>query len=303
MRLLVGLSVLLLLLPPALATTFVDGTNGNEITTGVLRLEYDDTTSDQLLATAELPIETMQGLLLLVRTGNDTTYDFYARLSPGAVPQAIILHPGGLLMGEVRDGTDNLLVEKELIISCASTEEHITTDATGRFRVFLPLGDCTVSAASAGYAGSTSVTIAQGTVASLTLVVDRPVTDEHEQGFPWSSVLTIIIVLLVLAAFLWKRRGATAGKSSEKTGEEGKARTADSSAFLAERHKAALKEKERLVVDELLLRHGTARLSELRNATRIPRTSLLRCIEGLEQRGLLLKKEEQDKPVIELLKK
>ncbi len=290
MRLSPLLALLVVALPALTAATFIESRSGQELTQGILRIEYDGQAADQLLATAILPAETGEGLLLLARVNSSATYDHYARLPPGPVPQAVILHPAGLLMGEARDATENLLVGKELIVACAAVEERVTTDATGRFRRFLPAGDCTVSAAAEGHAGAESVTVLQGRVSSLTLIVDRPVTgDSGERGL-WGWLLLLLALLLL--AFFWKRQ-APAGKEVEAKGP----------AFVAEQHREALKEKEGVIVDQLLARGGSARVAALKSATRIPRTSLLRCLEGLEQRGLLLKKEENGKPVVELVKK
>jgi hypothetical protein len=283
--------IVLLLLPQAYAATFVDGTSGEEITKGIVRLEYDGTAQEFLLGEAVLPESTAEGLLVLIR-GAGQTHAYYAKLAPGSVPQAVILHPGGLLMGEVRDSTDNLLVGTQVTISCAAVEERLATDATGRFRIFLPTGNCTVSVSADGKVGSATAVIAQGEVASLDLLVDRGVASDEGPDLAW--LLWIIPLFIVLALLYWWKPKPVQKEAAPAKPEK---------RFLAADHKDALKEKELLVVDELLARDGSAKLAELRTATKIPRTSLLRCLEGLEQRGLLLKKEHNGKPIIELVKK
>ncbi|MBR9692781.1 hypothetical protein GOV07_02500 [Candidatus Woesearchaeota archaeon] len=288
MRVLVVL-IVLLLIPQAYAAIFVDSSTGEEVTQGVVRLEYDGMAQEFLLTDASLPSETTDGLLVLV--GGGETYTYYARLPAGPVPAAIIMHPGGLLMGELQDSTNNLLVEKNVLVSCGAVEERLMSDATGRFRIFLPAGPCTVSASAGDYAGSEDVIITQGEVTSLDLIIDRGVAG-NGSNLTWLLwIIPLLVILVVL--LMWKPKRDWKGPKPKKLEKH----------FIAEQHREALKEKEELIVDELLLRGGTCRLSELRTATKVPRTSLLRCLEGLEQRGLLVKKEHNGKPVIELVKK
>ena len=284
--------IVLLLLPQALATTFVDSSTGEEITDGIVRLEYDGIAQEFLLSDMSLPNETTEGLLVLV--GGGETYAYYARLPPGPIPTAVILRPGGLLMGELQDTTSNLLIGKNILVSCGTAEEQLVSDATGRFRLFLPTGPCTVSASSGEYAGSEDVIITQGKVTTVDLVIDQGVSgkDSNLRWLLWIIPLLVILVVLLK----WKPKKDWKGPKEKPVVKQ-------EQHFLAAEHREALKEKEQLIVDELLLRDGKVWLSELRTATKIPRTSLLRCLEGLEQRGLLIKKEHNGKPVIELVKK
>lgn len=294
MRLMTLVILVLILLPVVSATTFVDAQTGDEIATGILRLEWDNTRSEQVLGEENaLPNETNQGLLVLINTNGSETYNYYAHLPPGRVPPGIVLHESGLLLGTAKDLTDNLLVGKEVRLSCPKVQEDSLTDVAGQFRLFLPTGTCTVTVSTHEYAGSAVVSIEKGKMATLELLVDQPLSKEEESFSYFWLTLFVVCLIILLVWYIFSRPVVNQkGVVKEKR-----------TIFLVEKHKAALKEKERLVIDELLLREGEMKLVELRRATRIPRTSLLRCIEGLEQRGLLLKKSRNGKPVIELVKK
>lgn len=294
MRWLPPLLLFALLLPLTNATTLVDARSGDEIGSGIIRLEWDGQRSEQVLTDSiELPPETVGGLLVLVNTNGSQTFDYYARISPGSVPRGVILHPAGLLTGVVSDARQNLLVNKEARLSCPSVEEEAVTDQSGQFRIFLPVGNCSVAVAANGHAGRSSALIRQGEATRINLLVDQPISQEGG-GASFAWILFLLLLLIILLWYILTRPPARSPTDSRKERV---------GAFLAEQHKEALKEKERLLIDELLLREGRAKLAELRRATGIPRTSLLRCLEGLEQRGLLLKKSENKKPVIELVKK
>jgi hypothetical protein len=286
------LAVLLILVLPLLcAATFIDAKTGEDLTTGILRVEGDGRVTEQLVASATLPEETSTGLLLLINTDGSETYNYYAKLPPGKVSQGIVLHASGLLLGTVRDLTDNLLVGKPVKISCPSHTEETVSDASGHFRAVLPLGNCSVAVSANGYAGSATVMIEGGKAVRLSLLVDQPLSQEASSVSLFWVFLFVFVIICLLVLYIWTRPRELAPA------------TKDRATFLIVQHKDALKEKEKLVADELLLRDGKMSLVELRRATRIPRTSLLRCIEGLEQRGLVLKKSEKKKPTIELVKK
>ncbi|MBR9702716.1 hypothetical protein GOV10_01650 [Candidatus Woesearchaeota archaeon] len=293
MRLFIVLFLLLLIFPLTSAVSLVTS-EGASITDALVQVREGENSRDFLVSLGkplELASET-SGMTILIKAGAGETFDYYAKLPSGTVPETIVVHPTGLVLGEVRDASDNLIVHASVSIDCPTTSVHLESDGAGAFRVFLPAEQCKFSAAKEERAASISLVVEQGLVNNLSLSLAT-----KQASWLWLFLLILLVATLVLWMSL--------GRPRRKYGSRGKKEFVEpkKKCFVVEEVKLALKEKEVLIVDELLLREGKARVSELRTATKIARTSLLRTLEGLEHRGLLLKKTENGKPVAELVKK
>ncbi len=285
-----ALCLLLLILPSLVLASpvLIDAQTGSVIDTAFVTLQANGTMHDyivlpnQSLTLPPLPSDS----LLLVRADSSVTYDHFARLAAGAMPERVPVIPAGLVIGEVQDARDNLIVHVPVTASCPTYASSVTTDATGQFRAVLPAGDCTLRVAAEGRVGNGSVRVVQGAIARTEVRVSA---DQRLAGRSLPAWPFILLVLVVLAlAVLLRRKKQGAPKSS---------------VFVAERAQGVLKEKERLIVDELLLRNGRMTVRELRFNTQLPRTSLMRVLAGLETRGILLKKEEHGRLTVELVRK
>jgi uncharacterized membrane protein len=309
MRLQAGLrlasTLLFILILPILAAAkevkLVDASTGAELTQGLVRIETGSVTREYLLAGGErlnLSDENITTGQILLKTGATETFGYYAQLAPGGVPDTILLSPAGLVLGEVKDTAENLIVRAPILISCPTFSGSVETDATGRFRLFLPAERCVLSVSAEGRSGSLSVLVGQGAVTQASITTNRRlVSPQGTQGATlFLAIIAVIILVALLAGIvLFRRKRMTRLPSAND-----KAAAGD---FVAQEAKHVLKEKEKLIVDELLLRGGTMSLRELRFSTQLPRTSLLRTLEGLEARNILVKKEEHGRLVVELLKK
>jgi|GEM_PF-5138799 len=284
-----ALFLLLLILPSLVLASplLIDAQTGSVIDTAVVTLQANGTMHDYIvLPTQPLTLSPLPSdSLLLVRANSSVTYDYFARLAAGAVPERVPVMPAGLVFGEVRDARDNLIVRVPVMASCPTYTSSVMTDATGQFRAVLPAGDCTLRVTAEGRVGNGSVRIVQGAIIRTEVHVsaDQRLASRSMPAWPFVVILLVVIALAVLLSR--KKQGAP------------------KSVFVAERAQGVLKEKERLIVDELLLRNGKMTVRELRFNTQLPRTSLMRALAGLETRGILLKKEEHGRLTVELVRK
>jgi uncharacterized membrane protein len=269
---------------PSYGATLVDGSSGEEISVAVVTVVSGSETTDVLVMPGqEFEFSSRKQIVLLVRSNFSESYTHYAQLPAGSTPKTIIVHPGTLLIGQVRTTQDNLLAHVPVSISCPSYAAQIETDDVGMFRIALPADECLLAAEAKGSIGSTTVALEQGVPASATIIVDYEISGVvvPSRSFPLLLILTILFGLAVAGFILWRW---------------------PSGDFTAERVKNVLKGKEATIVDALIARGGKATLSHLRSDLRIPRTSLLRTLHGLEQRNVLIKREEHGKVIIALLK-
>ncbi len=293
-----ALLFVILLAPLAEATVLIDAQTGSEITAGFVRIE-GATATEYLIEPGQpavLPNQTAHELLVLVRENASETYEYYARIPPGEVPPALILHPAGLLLGELRDATDNLIIHTPLVVDCPSRQVAVETDGTGRFRTFLPAESCVITSAAQGKAGSLDIVIEQGVVLQTTMTINQSVSapPAPEESLHWSFYVFALLMVLAVAAYFTTKRSDLPGDEVPKPAKK---------RFAIEHHLDALRPKERMIADQLIVQDGKATIASLKSATRIPRTSLLRTLEGLEQRGLLLKIDDNGKKSVELIKK
>ncbi len=274
--------------------TLVDAVTGAEITTGFLRIEDGDVSRDYLFLPAQplvLPSLVSRGRVL-VRTGETETFNYHAPLDAGPPPTRLMIHPVGLVQGSVEDGRSNLLSGVTVVFTCPTSRGSASTDAAGRFSFYLPAERCILSVVHKGRSGSAEVTVIKGGMNTVAISVVQPITVAQRSTAPFILWLLLSIIIgLGLLLFMLRRsrpvRNLDTGDGAENP-------------FLVERVKEVLKEKERLIVDRLLLAGGTLSLRELRFQTRVPRTSLLRTLQGLESRNLLIKREEHGRLVVSL---
>lgn len=260
------------------AATLVDGSTGDEIVMAIATIGEND-----LLILPEqeliLPAHVEAEVLLLIRANFSPSYTHYALLPPGNTSQIVIVRPAAVVVGQVKNTRENLLAHAPVRIICPSAVRETQTDEAGAFYAVLPAEECVVSAEHRSVAGSIDVSLEPGTTERVLVTIESDVsTSASYNALP----LVLLIALLVGAGLVYlllrpKR-------------------------YTAERAKPMLKPNEAAIVDALMIRGGTATLSSLRSALHMPRTSLLRTLQNLEQRNVLQKKEEYGKITIHLLK-
>lgn len=215
---------------------------------------------------------------IYVRSTSGEGFSYRARIPENGWPSTIIMQPIGTVLGRVIDTRNNLVDSAQVRIYCSSEEHHITTDTTGHFKVYIEPGECIFSAEARGRSGTNITHILKGD--SQEVVISMGTTSWSANKTQWPIILIIVIVLAILIGMYFFRKKP----------------------FVAQKVDAALTRKERLIIDELIIRGGKARVADIRHATQIPRTSLIRTLRTLENRNIIIRKKEHRKAIIELIK-
>lgn len=275
-----GVLIILLLLAASVhaETTLVDSSNGEEITNALITVTSGTTVTDYLIRPGqrlELPTFT-DDALLEIRQNLSPQITHAGLIAANSTPKTLIVYPAGLLRLTVKDAKDNFVAHASVTITCARTQQTGETDRTGTLRTVLPAEDCVIAVAAHDTTGTNRIAVKQGTN-DITLVLDSRLVDVRTVNYlPWLLILTLVVIGFVI----YKTREKEAGQGI----------------------KQHLTAKEQMIVDALVARGGSASLAELRSSVRIPRTSLLRTIDGLEHRSVLIKKSDNSKVIITLLK-
>lgn len=272
--------LLLILIPQALAITIIDVDSGEEITKALVKLGE----GQNYLITSEtnISLPALEGpTLFLVRANSQDTYDYYTRLPTGEIPEVVYVRSAGKLQGSVIDDKENLIAHATVRVSCATVEEEMFTDGTGHFDLMVPSESCSVIVTSGDRVGSDRVQVGQGIAQEVQIVLSQQV---KTQGIGNWWIVVVVVVLVIVLFIIWRP-----AKQLERS--------------VPAAVSAVLKPKEKMVVEQLEVRGGRMKLAKLRQAVGLPRTSLLRTLESLESRGILVKKNEKGQVFIELVKK
>ena len=268
-----------------IAQPIFDTVSGEEITTGFVRHESaNQVTTHIITPTQPLNMHNATGTIYL-RIFAKETYDY---ISYGPWPDQILAHPIGLVHGSVQDIQENYVRDATIRISCPTTSQELKTDLFGGFRAFVPPGTCTIAASNGREIGVAEVPVSKGSVTQLTLLLNK----KAQESTSWHLYSVLVLALLVLVVLFIQTRKKSSSKVVRKKKKE---------QYIVSAVKSALTVKEHLIVDELLLREGTMTITELRQVTKIPRTSLIRTIQGLERRNILLRVENHGKKSVKLL--
>ncbi len=222
--------------------------------------------------------------------------------------KSFYVRPVGVVTGSVVDAQGKPAVDADLDFNC-KTESNIGyptgTDKFGAFRTELPPGKCKISAAYRGDVGSVTVDARQGALSTATIKVGRRI----------STWLLILIPLLigVLGYILYRfiKRHVTREVAKEikkeihKEAKEKKAEEKEEAKVQEEPKKEAekegkeglnprardimktLNERELQIVQYLLTNNHAGTQANLRNHTGIPKTSLVRSFQSLEDKKVL----------------
>jgi len=186
--------------------------------------------------------------------------------------------------GVVLDSLDNLVDGAELKADCLM-DERFVTDKFGSFMIEgLPSGNCRIYATFADGVGFEDIVIEEKTL-DLEIKLDKTIVkfSERSNYNVLLFVLGIVILILILLYFKLLRKER---KIERKVKEEEKE-------IKRSEHKRArdiLKTsnaKERKIIEFLLDNNHISSQSKIRHNTGITRTSLARCLKGLEAKNIV----------------
>jgi len=274
------LVVAILVLPAVSAIDLIDAQTGEQLQTGYVRIE-GETVREFFLTPEYRGPETAPNGTLLLRTTDSGTFDHYAHLTGGE--RVVLVHPAGVLVGDVEDNFASSIVHAPIVIDCLTQHMSTQTDAMGKFRITLPAETCRITVMSDGRSGDAVVDITQGEITDVTVLVGIVNT----KNLSWMLAIALCIAVVVVVFILRTKTRAV------RTGATSTTRTPI---------KAALTQKERQVVDAVSARGGKMTLRELRFVLQLPRTSLLRTLQSLESREVLIRTQEHGRILVELNK-
>ena len=212
------------------------------------------------------------------------------------VDKEVMLFPVGSVKGVVYDKLNNLVSKAALKVECSrdyGEKSPLQTDKVGSFAlVYAPIGECTLTATAHDAAGTTKITIDQGSSQNIEIRLDKPVIGEQNNGAALIVILFIILVLAGIALLIWKpwkqkqhAHHATVHhpEAEEKPEEIQQQKMGKRTTDILN----TLNEKEKKVVQFLLDNHEESTQAKIRYGTAIPKTSLARIFVGLQNKRII----------------
>lgn len=227
----------------------------------------------------------------------------YIQVDEPELQKKSFMRPVGTIEGVVYDAADNLISNAEIGLICAKEKEAAsTTNKFGAFRVkYLPVGQCTVSAAFEDAVGSKKVWVDKGELATISIKLDKSIANSSINI--WYFILIAAIAAIIVGGFILYRTRKTRGitietnSSSEATEEPGMEVSYDvegeepkTSEMLNPRARdvmETLNEKEKKIVKFIMSEGNHSTQASIRNGTGIPKTSLARDIKSLESKKVV----------------
>lgn len=198
--------------------------------------------------------------------------------------------PIGYLQGSVLDTEGNLIPRAKLQFSCFSTasiEYPTKTDATGFFIVpNMPVGTCTIIASTSSAAGTKEVTITRGQAAEIEVVLEQKVAG----GLRFLVILLILAIVGFILWFSFSRKSLLHKGVRPPVKPASPKETETKPTTVSKQTKALLEtlsEKEKNIVSFLLESKHKSSQARIRHATRTPRTTLTRILQGLEKKKMV----------------
>ncbi len=190
----------------------------------------------------------------------------------------LVLFPVGTISGTVLDRLDNLVGNAKLKFECSTDNGDLPPDYTEEYGSFTydyaPVGDCRVSALYRDAAGFETIRVTQGNISHITIKLDKTIVSDEFFSSDSSFLLPLgIFVLLIVSFFMIKIK---------------KPKNEDN--VLDRRTKDVLKtlsEREKCVVHFLLENNYESTQNVIKHKTKIPKTSLIRIFDKLEQKKII----------------
>ena len=214
--------------------------------------------------------------------------DFLGRMTMGFfndTNKTFPLQPVGTVYGEVmyKDSP----IAANLTLSCISSaydpnelNRNLLHTPTGFFSLRVPAGGCTISAETAAGTGFASASVGKGGAEEAKIPVGE--MQAPLPGFNLAVAAGLSAFLLLIWLLRMNRSKAEAEKKKQRPEAAGKKK-----AVKEIRMPAGLNAREKKVVRVIIEKDGKAKQSLIYRETLIPKTSLARVIQSLEERGIV----------------
>ncbi len=220
----------------------------------------------------------------------------------------VYLAPVGAVEGSVANPSGKLVNGADVTFKCRSHSSSTKTDQFGTFKKeLLPVGECKVQAAYEGMVGSTTANVTQGELNEVTVRLNKSILYSTRQ-YLYAVLGLIVVGGGIFAGYRIFRRRKKKEKRTEqdrrrrKKGKPGKAppkeagKSADEG---SEGEKEGLNPRARDIMKTLNDREGKivefllsqddrkSTQATIRNSTGIPKTSLARIFQSLENKRVI----------------
>lgn len=224
-----------------------------------------------------------------ITTNGKDYYAIYGVNLDKNVKEEVILLPVGSIQGSVLDNLNNLVPKTSLKIECDKDYGElgeITSDKFGSFKsLYLPVGECKITAKFNSAVGSDKVVIEQGKTKDIAIKLDKSAIGGSSSFLFYGIIFVLLIVLFFFSRkFLKKRRGSKKEEMDVKPVETKK--EAKESRRQEDLMKT-LNDREKKVVRHLLDNDNKSTQAKIRHEVGIPKTSLIRVFTSLENKKIL----------------
>jgi hypothetical protein len=209
--------------------------------------------------------------------------DYYAEYKLSEIKDGTILelYRVGTVRGIVVDKLDNLIPDATLKIGCEKNFGEFPPEKTDKFASFeydfAPVGSCRIYASYNDAIGFTNVNIEKGSSEYVIVKLDKAISEQDKINFPLLFLLGIVITALS-TYFIFR----LPSKPKKEIAEEIKVVPSRMQDLLE-----TLNHKEKNVVEYLIKSDKKISQSMLSRHVGIPKTSLCRVIESLEQKKII----------------
>lgn len=188
------------------------------------------------------------------------------------------------LIGVVIDNYDNLIVGANLDFKCDKNFKDINfpniTNSYGAFELDnIPKGDCRIFATFNNKVGYLDINIKEDKMYQEEIRLNMKKIDSNESNTFLIFITILIIITLLIIIFAYKKK-KTRRKSIKKNKEIIVTKGMQDIIL-------TLNEVEKKVIEFLINNEGSATQSKIRKHTHIPKTSLFRWINSLENKNLV----------------
>ncbi len=234
-----------------------------------------------------------------------SSINIYIQSNEPELKKKIYLRSVGSVEGVVYDADNNLVSDAEVGFKCTQeTDAASNTDNFGAFRsMYLPIGQCTVSAEFEDVVGTTTVLVEKGKLTTISITLDK---SKATPDFNWMYfIIVAVIVALVVGFFILYKSRKPKGviietnSSSEPSDadepqievsydvEGNDAETPETMNPRARDVMETLNDKEKKIVEFLVSEGNHSTQATIRSGTGIPKTSLARDFQSLENKKVV----------------
>ncbi len=269
--------------------SFRDSETGLEIKNAVLSINLNNNEMIKFLNdNGKIELNPSKGQILEITADlvETTGKDYYTKIEYDN-EEEIILFPIASVRGIVKDSLDNIVGFAELKCACKplpKINHPEKTDKFGTFSTIVAAGKCKIYASYKNALGFKEIFLQQGELKDIEIKLDKTIVSVPKKKYAQYGIVALIgaIIFAVIFAYTQKKTKSLLKKKNEKQN------TPKRSQDILK----TLNSKEKEIVNFLEMNQGKSTQAGIRHNTGIPRTSLSRLINGLENKNIIKVRKE-----------